>query len=95
MGRPAEKWPTYALENLEDSLHKLKQADAALVKAQDALLAGDDLAVLRALSDARVLGLETVDNLVRSRIGKYKQQERPAQWKRPAEEETAKATRRP
>jgi hypothetical protein len=91
MGRPAEKWPTYALENLEDSLFKLKQADAALVKAQDALLAGDDLAVLRALSDARVLGLETVDNLVRSRIGKYKQQERAtAQWNRPAEE-----TRRP
>lgn len=80
MGRPAEKWPTYALENLEDSLHKLKQLERKASEVEDAIVLGEDVVAMRALSDVRVLALECVENLVRSRIGKYKQQERPAQW---------------
>lgn len=90
MARPAEKWPTYAMENLEDSLYRLKQLERRADAAQDAILAGNDAVALKALSDARVLALECVDNLVRSRIGKYQQQEKGApRWKRPMEEEAA------
>lgn len=76
MGRPAEKWPTYALENLEDSLYRLKEIERKASKVQDAIVLGDTTAALRDLSDVRVLALECVENLVRSRIGKYKQQEK-------------------
>lgn len=80
MGRPAEKWPTYALENLEDSLHKLKQLERMAAAVEDAIVLGEDLAALRGLSDVRVLALECVENLVRSRIGKYQQQQRKPKW---------------
>jgi hypothetical protein len=90
--RPAEKWPTYALENLEDSLYRLKQLERKADAIQDAILAGNDAAALKDLSDVRVLALECVDNLVRSRIGKYQQQERPRRWKRPMEEQSTQAT---
>jgi hypothetical protein len=86
MGRPTEKWPHYALENLEDSLHRLKELERKLNAAQDAIVLGDDVLALKDLSDARVLALECVDNLVRSRIGKYQQQEKTPRWTRPAEE---------
>jgi hypothetical protein len=86
MGRPAEKWPTYALENLEDSVYRLKELERKLNAAQDAVLSGNDAVALKDLSDARVLALECVDNLVRSRIGKYQQQEKTPRWTRPAEE---------
>lgn len=109
MGRPAEKWPTYALENLEDSLYKLKQLEEKAEQVQDAIVLGDDLLALRELSDVRVLALECVENLVRSRIGKYKQQEKATRssqterssWNKPTADQTAQAvaqvvaTRRP
>lgn len=89
MGRPAEKWPTYALENLEDSLYKLKQLERKASEAEDAIVLGDDLAALRGLSDVRMLALECVENLVRSRIGKYKQQEKSPQWNKPTSTDQA------
>ncbi len=101
MGRPAEKWPTYALENLEDSLYRLKQLERKANAIQDAILVGDDAAALKDLSDVRVLALECVENLVRSRIGKYQQQEKAPRWNKPATDQTAQAvaqvmaTRRP
>lgn len=101
MGRPAEKWPHYALENLEDSVYRLKQLESLASQVQDAIVLGDAVKALRDLSDVRVLALECVDNLVRSRIGKYKQQEAASQWNRPGEEKATRevtqviATRRP
>lgn len=80
MKRAAEKWPTYALENLEDSLYRLKELERKASSAQDAIVLGDAVAALRNLSDVRVLALECVENLVRSRIGKYKQQEATPRW---------------
>jgi hypothetical protein len=101
MGRPAEKWPTYALENLEDSLFKLKQLEKKASVVQDAIVLGDDTVALRELSDVRVLALECVENLVRSRIGKYKQQEKVSRWNKPTTDQATQAvaqvmaTRRP
>jgi hypothetical protein len=100
MGRPAGKWPHFALENLEDSLYRLKELEDKASKAQDAIIVGDSEGALRHLSDVRVEALKCVENLVRSRIGKYEQQERSPRWK-PTEERTAQAvnqvmaTRRP
>lgn len=91
MGRDGQKWPTYALENLEDSLYRLKQLERKLNAAQDAVLGGDDAVALKDMSDARVLALECVDNLVRSRAGKYQQQEKAPRWTRPAEEKAMEA----
>lgn len=91
MGRPAERWPTYALENLEDSLYRLKQLERKANSVQDAILVGDDAAALKDLSDVRVLALECVENLVRSRIGKYKQQEKAPRWEKPASDQTVQA----
>lgn len=91
MGRPAEKWPTYALENLEDSLYRLKQLEREASAAQDAIVTGDDATALRDLSDVRVLALECVENLVRSRIGKYQQQEKAPRWEKPAADQAAQA----
>ena len=90
MGRPAEKWPTYALENSENSLYDLKQLERKASQAQDAIVAGDIAVALRDLSDVRVMALEVVDHLVRARIGKYRQQEqqqdKAAQWNRSEEQ---------
>lgn len=97
---PAGKWPHYALENLEDSLYRLKELEQKASQAQDAIVLGDVPTALRALSDVRVEALKCVENLVRSRIGKYEQQERSPKWK-PTEEKAAQAiaqvvaTRRP
>lgn len=91
MGRPAERWPTYALENLEDSLYKLRELEKKASIVEDAIMLGDDLRALRELSDVRVLALECVENLVRSRIGKYKQQQRERKWSRPSADPTAQA----
>lgn len=101
MGRPAEKWPTYALENLEKSVDRLRELEAKASQVQDAIVAGDALVALRELSDVRVMALECVDHLVRSRIGKYQQQEKAQRWNRPADDKAAQvvtqvvATRRP
>lgn len=101
MGRSAEKWPTYALENLEDSLFRLKQLERKLNTAQDAIVTDDDAVALKSLSDALVLALECVENLVRSRIGKYQQQEKAPRWNKPAADQATQAvaqvmaTRRP
>lgn len=103
MGRPAEKWPHFALQNLEDSLYELKQLERKASQAQDAIVKGDIAVALRDLSDVRVMALEVVDNLVRARIGKYRQQEqqdKAAQWNRSEERAVqaitqAVATRRP
>lgn len=86
MGRPAERWPVYALENLEASVDRLKELERKASQVQDAIVLGDVIAALRNLSDVRVMALECVDDLVRARIGKYKQQERPSQWKRPEDQ---------
>lgn len=91
MGRPAEKWPTYALENLEDSLYKLKQLEQKASAVQEAIVLGDDAMALLGLSDVRVLALECVENLVRSRIGKYKQQEKAPKWQKPAADQVTRA----
>jgi len=91
MGRPAEKWPTYALENLEDSLFKLKQLEKKASEVQDAIVLGNDATALRELSDVRVLALECVENLVRSRIGKYKQQEKAPRWSKSTDDRATQA----
>ena len=88
MGRPAERWPTYALENLEDSLYRLKQLERKASAVQDAIVAGNDAAALKDLGDVRVLALECVENLVRSRIGKYQQQEKAPRWNKSTDQET-------
>lgn len=97
MGKnPAGKWPHYALENLEDSLYRLKELERKASRVQDAVVLGDAVTALRDLSDVRVLALEVVDNLVRSRIGKYKQQETPQgkaspAWNATTDEQAAQA----
>lgn len=83
MGRPAEKWPTYALENLEAAVDRLKELEKKAKGAQDALVAGKALEASSQMGDVRVMALECVDDLVRARIGKYKQQEKAPQWNRP------------
>jgi hypothetical protein len=90
MGRPAGKWPHYALENLEDSVYRLKKIERVLAQAMEAI---EDAATLRALSDARVQTLECVDTLMRSRTGNYKQQEAAPQWQ-PVDDKTAEAVAR-
>ncbi len=89
MGRPAEKWPTYALENLEATVDRLKELERAARAAQDALVAGNALSASSQMADVRVMALECVDHLVRARIGKYTQQEKAQRWQRP--EQTAAA----
>lgn len=96
MKRPAEKWPTYALENLENSLYRLKQLEQKASQAQDAIVLGDSVGALRDLSDVRVMALECADELMRARIGKYKQQEdasrkAPREWNRSTEEKAVQA----
>lgn len=91
MGRPAGKWPTYALENLEATVDSLKELEEKAELIQDAIVLGDKVTALRELSDVRVLALECVDHLVRSRIGKYRQQEKAPQWNKRTADQTAQA----
>lgn len=91
MGRPAERWPTYALENLDATLDKLKELEKKASQVEDAIVLGNGLVALRQLSDVRVMALECVENLVRSRIGKYKQQEKKAKWSNSSADQTAQA----
>lgn len=82
MGRPAERWPTKALDTLERTVDRLKGLEKAAKAAQDALVAGNALAASGQMGDVRVMALECVDDLVRARIGKYQQNE-AQRWQRP------------
>lgn len=93
MGRPAKKWPTYALENLEDSVYRLKQLEVLASMAQEAIAVGDAAMAQKHLGNVRAEALKCVDNLMRSRTGNYQQQETAPQW-RPVEEKTAEAVAR-
>lgn len=84
MGRPPGKWPTYALENLEATVDGLKELERKTKAIEDSIVLGNITEAMRDLSDVRVMALECVDHLVRARIGKYQQQEKVAQWNRPA-----------
>lgn len=101
MARPAKGWPNYALENLEDSIYRLKQLEREASRVQDEILLGNNAAAIKGLSDVRVMALECIDNLVRARIGKYQQQEKAPRWTRPTDEQAVEAvvqvmaTRRP
>lgn len=91
MGKPVGKWPTYALENLEATVDGLKELEDKASQVQDAIVLGDALTALRELSDLRVKALKCVEHLVRAKIGKYEQQERSPQWKRPAADKATEA----
>jgi hypothetical protein len=91
MGRPAGKWPTYALGALEKTVDELKELERKVSAAQDAIVLGDDAVALRDLSDARVLALKCVGNLVESRIGNYQKQEIAPEWNRPTDKQAARA----
>lgn len=77
MGRPDKPWPPKALRVLETSVDSLKEVEKALDEAEAALLAGDNLAAMKQLSDSRVKTLKVVAGLVQSRIGKYEQENSP------------------
>ena len=72
MGRPAERWPTYALENLEKTLYELKQLERVLDSAQDAILlgndaAGDEVTAMHLLAEAKAANQEAVAFAERAR----------------------------
>lgn len=94
MGRPPKKWPTFALENLEDSLFKLKELEAKADAAEVAVVMGDNVVAMRELSEIRSLALKCLENLVRSRAGEYEQQQREPKWSKPTNDQTAKAVQR-
>jgi hypothetical protein len=83
MGRPDKPWPPKALGVLEASVDRLREIERELDEAEAALLAGDNLAAMKRLSDSRVKALKVVAGLVQSRIGKYEQEQAP-QWNPPA-----------
>jgi len=99
MGRPAERWPTKALETLEATVDALKLIEATAKAAQDTLVAGNALAASSSLGDVRVMALEAMSDLLRARIGKYQQQEKTSRWqgqeRRAASTTQETAARRP
>lgn len=70
MGRP-KKWPSYALESLENTLALLKDFDRELKRAQELMADGEHERAQIAMSDARASALKCVEHLVRARAGKY------------------------
>lgn len=80
MGRPLKKWPSYALESLENTLALLKDFDRDLRRAQELMAGGEHERAQIAMSDARASALKCVEHLVRARTGEY-QREGAAAWK--------------
>jgi hypothetical protein len=92
MGRPAKKWPHFALQQLENTVVRLKELERKTSKAQDAIVLGDATTAMRDLSDVRVMALECVAELVRSRIGKYEQEGKASQsWTQTTDEQSVQA----
>lgn len=71
MGYKPKKWPTYALESLEDSLALTQRIDKASREAQEALVKNNPMLALLALSDIRQYTQQIRESLVRSRAGDY------------------------
>lgn len=87
-----KKWPTYALETLENTVDRLKELEQKASLIEDAILSGNDLSAIRELSEVRVMALKMVAELVQSRIGKYDQKGKAAPtWNLTTDEKTAVA----
>ncbi len=71
MGYKPKKWPSYALESLENSLALTQRIDKASREAQEALVTNNPMLVVLDLSDIRQYAQQIRESLVRSRAGDY------------------------
>jgi len=71
MGYKPKKWPTYALEALENSLALTQRIDKASREAQTAITQNNPLLAVLALSDIRQHTQSIRESLVRARAGDY------------------------
>lgn len=71
--KPA-KWPTYALESLEDTLSLLKNIEKELNAAQVATRKGDTLDAIILQANARTMVAIAFSTLALGKVGEYKRQ---------------------
>ena len=69
--KPA-KWPTYALESLEDVLALLQEIESEAAQAQRHAREGDRLNAVIVLSDIRTKAMLGHSALIQGKAGEYK-----------------------
>ncbi len=72
MGYKPAKWPTYALEALEDTLALLGNMESEAVEAQKAAREGDKLNAVIAISNMRTQIMLARSALYMGKAGEYK-----------------------
>jgi hypothetical protein len=72
MTRPIKKWPTYALDSLENAVYGLKNIDELARQVQEALVSGDSNRAIICAGDIRSKALDAKAGLLQARIGDYK-----------------------
>ena len=68
--KPA-KWPSYALEALEDTLSLLKDIEKETAAAQQAVVDGDKLTAVIVMSAVRTGAMKAHSTLIQAKAGKY------------------------
>lgn len=69
--KPA-KWPTYALEALEDALSLIEDIEKRTGQAQRATVDGRQLEAVILMSDIRAAATKAHSTLIRGKTGEYK-----------------------
>lgn len=72
--KPA-KWPTYALEGLEDALSLLGDAERQTGLAQGFTKEGNKLDAVIAMSEIRTKLMKAHSTLIQAKAGEYKRQD--------------------
>lgn len=71
MGRILQRWPTYALGELEETLFLLNAMEKDARRVQVAIAEGKTTEAMLALSDVRVRTKQCIECLVRAKTGNY------------------------
>lgn len=71
MGYKPKKWPSYALEALEDSVAVTLRIESLCREAQQAIVAGEKLEAMLIHSDIRVKAAQIRENIIRAKSGEY------------------------
>ena len=71
MGYKPAKWPSYALEALENTLSLLRDIEKETAEAQQAVVNGDKLTAVIVMSAIRTASMKAHSTLVEAKAGKY------------------------
>lgn len=76
MGYKPRKWPTYAIDALEDALSLLEDIERDMKRVEAAGKAGDKVELANAGTDVRVKAVKAHSTLIQGKTGDYRRMEK-------------------